>query len=160
MSKWRDEKPFIEEAIMPLIGPWAILIIVLVAFTSSCGSEKDLQDLDGETGFRFGIWDDTTGVEDFVAVTADKGIISSARAQLLLPASQRSLHIHGVIGLGSGGHNLAWGWHFLPGQWSLTEESTEICDGRPSAIEASIDDWPDTLTLFCPLSSYVKAEIR
>ena len=140
----------------------AILIIALLPFTNNCGNEKVSQDLDKEAGFLFGIWDDTIGVEDFIAVTKDEVVIAIAREQLLLQASQRTLHIHGLIGRGNGGHNLSWRWHFLPSEWTLTEESTEICDARPSAVEAWLDNLPDTLTStpFCPLGSYIKADTQ
>ena len=140
----------------------AILVIALLPSIENCAKEKSPQHLVEEVAFQLGIHGDTTGVEDFIAVTTDEGVIATAREQLLLLASQRTLHIHGPIARGNGGHNLSWPWHFLPSEWILVEESTEICDARPSAVEVWFDTFPDTLKtiLFCPLSSYVKAENR
>lgn len=144
------------------IGLWVVVAIVLVIFITNCGDENKMQNIDEEAGFRFGIWDDTTGYEDFIAVTTYDEIIALAREQLLLPVSERTFHIHGLVAHGNGGHNLNWRWHFLPSEWELVEESTEVCDTRPSAVSAWLDSMPDTINsiLICPLSSYVKAETR
>lgn len=143
-----------------LIKFCAILAIAFLSLMTNCNDGDGLRGGDKEVTFRFGIWDDTTGVEDFVAVTEDEDIISSARDELLLPVSQRTLHIHGLIARGDGGHNLDWKWHFLPSKWVLVGSSIEVCDARPSAVEAWIESMPDTLEsiLYCPLSSFVKAE--
>ena len=139
----------------------AFLTIGLVFLLVNCADQNDFHDVKEEVRFLFGMRVDTTGVdEDFVAVTADETVIATARSELQLPASERILHIHGTIGLGGGGHNLQWDWHFLPGQWNLVEESIEICDGVPSAVQASIGTWRDTVASFCPFTSYVKAELR
>ena len=137
-----------------------VLAIGLSVFLANCADQNEVCDVKEEVQFLFGMRVDTTGVEDFVAVTTDQTVIAAARSQLLLPASERILHIHGTIGLGGGGHNLQWDWHFLPGQWNLVEESVEICDGVPSAVQASIGTWRDTVASFCPFTSYVKAELR
>jgi hypothetical protein len=140
----------------------AVLAIGALFFTGSCIDTKDGEVCDGKVGFRLGLWGDTAGVEDFVALTEDETVIAAARAELLLPTAERTLHIHGLVARGGGGHNLDWDWHFIPGQWILVQESTEICDTRPSAIQASLVDWPDTVAsiVCCPLSSYVKAEVQ
>ncbi|UCG52449.1 MAG: hypothetical protein JSW58_02550 [Candidatus Latescibacterota bacterium] len=140
----------------------AVLTVVCLPLITDCGNECDPQNIEKDTGFRFGISFDTTGVEDFIAMTSDEGVIAIARAELMLPASERTFHIHGLIARGDGGHNLEWPWHFLPSLWNLTQESTEVCDAVPSAVGAWFDSLPDTVTSipFCPLSSYVKAEVR
>jgi hypothetical protein len=138
----------------------AVLALALVVSLGSCGDEEHTGGLQREVTFRFSMRGDTLGTEDFVAVTADETVIARARAELLLPMDQRIYHIHGVIGLGNGGHNLDWSWHFFPEQWALVEESIEVCDDKPSAVEASIGSWRDTVRIFCPLVSYVSAEVR
>lgn len=119
-----------------------------------CGCEPD-----SSVTFRFAIRHDPTGTEDFVAVTSDSAVIAIARAQLLLPPEDRTLHIHGPIARGDGGHNLSWGWHFTPDSWNLVQLSMELCDGNPSAVEADIDTWVDTIGVFCPWNSYVEEEV-
>ena len=139
---------------------WIVLLIVMLFFTINCDDPNELQDFEEGVGFRFGIWDDTTGCEDFIAVTTGDETIALAREQLLLPVSERTLHIHGLAARGNGGHNLNWRWHFLASEWVLVEASIEYCDTRPSKVSAWLDVMPDTLTsiLICPLSSYVKSE--
>jgi hypothetical protein len=139
-----------------------LLAIMFLSLIADCAHECDPQNIEKETGFRFGIWYDTTAVEDFMAVTSDAGVIATARRELGLPTSERTFHIHGLIARGDGDHNLEWTWHFLPSRWALAQESVEVCDAIPSAVGAWFETLPDTVTsiLFCPLSSYVKAEIR
>lgn len=145
----------------PIVVPCVLLVIASAALFSSCSDERAPQDLAKEVGFRFGIHFDSTGAEDFIAVTADENLIQKAREQLLLDPSQRILHIHGPIARGNGGHNLGWKWHFVPSEWALVEESVEVCDGIPSAADAWIENLPDTVDaiLFCPFASYVKEEV-
>ena len=102
---------------------------------------------------------DPTGLEDFIAVTSAPAVIELARTQLTLPAEERTLHIHGPIARGDGGHNLSWGWHFAPDEWNLVQFSMELCDGVPSAVEADIEHWVDTIGVFCPWNSYVEEEM-
>jgi hypothetical protein len=132
----------------------------MVIFASSCDEHNELLNLDDRASFRFGMRGDTTGSEDFISVTRHKELIASARQQILSPIPERTLHIHGVVSSGNGGHNLDWNWHFMPSSWDLVEESTEVCDTSPSAIGALLDALPDTLntTVVCPLNSYVKSE--
>ena len=142
--------------------PRTILTIMLLLIISSCSGENRLQDLDEGVGFRFGMWNDTTGIQDFIAGTTNDEIIEIAQGQLLLPVSERTFHIHGLVAHGNEGYNLDWEWHFIPSEWVLAEESTEVCDVNPLYIKELLDLMPDTITSmpFCPLSSYVKAEVR
>jgi hypothetical protein len=47
-----------------------------------------------------------------------------------------------AIRAGNGGHNLQWSWHFADA--ALVDAAVELCDGRPSMVEASLDYWLDT----------------
>ncbi len=144
------------------IGLWVVALIILPLFILNCDDENILQNIGKETWFQFGMIDDTTGSEDFIAVTTDDEIITLAREQLLLSVSERTCHIHGIVTYGNGGHNLDWQWHFLPSEWQLPEMSVEVCDTNPRAVRAWLESMPDTITsiLICPLSSYVKAEVQ
>ena len=145
-----------------LISPWIVVIIVVLIFATNCDDHNELENFVDTVGFRFGMRGDTTGGEDFIAVTRDDEIIESARGQLMLPISERTFHIHGVVVAGNGGHNLNWSWHFIPEDWVLVEESVEVCDVSPSAIGTWLENLPDTLSTIpvCPLNSYVKSETR
>jgi len=112
-----------------------------------------------EVAFLFGMKDDATGVENFVAVTSDPAVIARVRAELALAPEQRTLHIHGPIARGNGGRNLDWSWHFVPGDWDVVEISIELCDGRPADVESDLDYWIDTVGAFCPWGSRALDEL-
>lgn len=95
--------------------------------------------------------------EEFRATTSSPQVIALARAQLALTESERRLFASGRISAGNGGHNLAWSWYFA--DLALTEAAIELCDGRPSMVEADLDYWLDTVRSFCPWDSYVHSEV-
>jgi hypothetical protein len=134
--------------------------MILAVLLGNCSDVSDSPAPTSGATFRFGMRGDDDGAEDFVALTSNAGIISLARSQLAVPDSERTLHINGPIERGNGGHNLDWGWHFVPNAWILTGSSIEICDGGPQAVENDLDYWVDTVQAFCPWLSYVKVEVR
>ncbi len=133
------------------------MVIVWVMFFMGCDSD-DHPDEKARM-FRFGMHSDRSGSEDFIAKTADPAVIDKVLAELQIPVDQRLLHIHGAIDRGNDGYNLSWSWHFIPGQWDLTEMSIEVCDAEPSYVEAHLDEWLSMQNAFCPWDSYVKEEI-
>jgi hypothetical protein len=96
--------------------------------------------------------------EEFRVATSSPQIIARARSQLGLPDSERRLFASGPIRAGNGGHNLAWSWHFA--EVALAEAAIEVCDGRPSMVEADLTYWLNTVRSFCPWASYVYSEVR
>lgn len=56
----------------------------------------------------------------------------------------------GTLARGHGGFNQPWSWHMLPQTVRVVDFSIELCDGRPSMVEADVDYWVDTVTQFCP----------
>ena len=94
--------------------------------------------------------------EEFRVTMSSPQAIAQARAELLLPQAQRRLFASGPIRAGNGGHNAGWSWHFP--DVSLVEAAIELCDGRPSMVEANLDYWLNTVGSFCPWDSYVHAE--
>jgi hypothetical protein len=141
---------------------WIALVILVAVLTATCSDQHELECRDDTVGFRFGMKGDTTGVEDFIAVTRDADVIALAREQLLLPVSERTFHIHGPVTFGNESYNLDWDWHFIPEDWVLAEESVEVCDVAPRAISMLLADLPDTLdkVYACPFASYVKSEAQ
>jgi hypothetical protein len=95
--------------------------------------------------------------EEFRIRSSSQTFISAARMQLSLPEPQRHLFPVGGIASGSGGVNLAWSWHFNDA--TLSEVAIELCDGRPSFVEADLNYWLNTVHSFCPWSAYVYAEL-
>lgn len=138
-----------------------ILCTATAAAVSACSGEEEgptRLDLPKGAYFLFGMVGDSTGAEDFVAVTSDSVVVETARQLLRLPAGERQRHAHGFIRAGSGGVNLDWNWHFIPDQWDLVEMSVEVCDGRPSFVHNYLDEWLE-LGYFCPWGSYIKEEL-
>lgn len=107
--------------------------------------------------FVFKMHGDTTGEQDFIAVTRDPEVIALARAQLQLPEAQRLAHISGHIAAASPPQNIGWHWRFIDNEWNLTEVSTALCDGTPGMVEQALQNWLQ-FGSFCPWGSYVAAE--
>ena len=141
---------------------WVIGLIIIPILFLGCDDEKNPQSIGEETWFLFGTRGDTTGSEDFIAITTDDRVIAMAHEQLSLPDTERPLHIHGKVTFGDGGHNLDWQWHFIPSEWQLVEVSAEVCDTSPHSVRDWLESMPDTITsiTICPWQSYVKAEVR
>jgi hypothetical protein len=59
----------------------------------------------------------------------------------------------GPLRTGDGGFNAPWTWHFDPGQTRFAEVAMEVCDGRPSYVEAHKPDYSS----YCPWGARVVA---
>jgi len=59
---------------------------------------------------------------------------------------------NGVLrsGPGEGDHNEPWSWHLDPEEVSMAEVTAEFCDGRPSFVEANLDQWLNDVGRYCP----------
>lgn len=115
--------------------------------------------------FEFGVvcghgnWQDTS----FIAATSDPVLIDSVLANIARPFEQRNF-INGNITHGDGGHNRNadhWFlWHFIPGEWNLTELAFEVCDGCPyTDVDLDTAYWIGTLGYFCPWSGKPVREV-
>ena len=134
------------------VGATASLAALLV----SCGGGSDPPPATVVTfGFRM---QGLPASEEFRVTTSSSQFIAQARAQLALPQAQRRLFPAGGLGAGNGGHNLAWSWHLTDA--TLTEAAIELCDGRPSMVEADLGYWLGTVKAFCPWSAYVHNEVQ
>jgi hypothetical protein len=78
----------------------------------------------------------------------------SAIEQLLaLQAGQSSATIpSGKIrrGPGQARHNLPYSWHLDPQDFDMAELTIELCDGRPSYVQAHVDEYVDVIGRYCP----------
>lgn len=133
----------------------AVIVAIFGALLASCGGGSDSGPETAVFAFRV---DGLPASEEFRISTSSPPVIAQARAQLQLPVSERRLFASGSIRAGNAGHNLAWSWHFA--DISLVETAIELCDGRPSMVEADLSYWLSTVGRFCPWSSYVHAELR
>ncbi|MFI5005905.1 MAG: hypothetical protein ACHQKZ_00640 [Solirubrobacterales bacterium] len=60
----------------------------------------------------------------------------------------------GPLRRGDGGFNAPWSWHLDPADVRMTEAAIELCDGRPSYVEAHVGDYPT----YCPWAARVMGE--
>lgn len=95
--------------------------------------------------------------EDFRATTTSPEVIAQARAQLRLPVAERRMFPSGALVAGNGGVNPGWSWHL--DDLHLAEMTIELCDARPSMVEADLAYWIGTVKRFCPWTAYVHAEV-
>ena len=120
-----------------------------VLFTTACGGPPEfvftMPTLDG-------------AVVSFVATTSDPEVLAAAREELSRPLSDRFLYILGPIAEGDGGHNADWDWHFVPGEWDLTDTSMDLCDADPQFIEDALQDWIRKIGRYCPKGARLVAE--
>lgn len=57
----------------------------------------------------------------------------------------------GPLRSGDGGFNTPWSWHLDPAETRLVEVAIELCDGRPSYVQAHQADFP----VYCPWGAKV-----
>lgn len=57
----------------------------------------------------------------------------------------------GPLRAGNGGFNGSWSWHFDPAQTRFVDLAIEVCDGRPSYVEAHLSEFPT----YCPWGARV-----
>ena len=130
--------------------------VVAAALLSSCGGGGG--DAGPETAtFAFRMRG-LGPAEEFRVASTSPEFIAQARAQLALPPERRRMFAAGSIRGGDGGVNPGWSWHFT-GDVALAEMSIELCDGRPSMVEADLSYWLRRVKSFCPWGSYVFAEV-
>ena len=67
--------------------------------------------------------------------------------------------INGPLIAGDGGFNEPWSWHLDPAEAHTADAAIEVCDGRPSMVEADLSYWIDTLGQFCPWGATVVEKI-
>lgn len=134
-------------------GPRIAHLALAAIVNSACGGGGD----SASVAFSFHVRE-AGAEESFVVETRDPSFIAAARAQLRLAESQRTQFPSGTLERGDGGANAPWSWHFGD-DVQLVELSIELCDARPSMVEASIDYWVGTVKRFCPWAAFVFAEL-
>lgn len=66
--------------------------------------------------------------------------------------------ISGELLQGSGGFNTPWRWHLDPATAHVADVAIELCDGRPSMVEADLTYWIGSVRRFCPWGAKVVRE--
>ena len=53
-------------------------------------------------------------------------------------------------GAGAGDHNTPRAWHLDPDDIEIVDAAVEVCDGRPSYVDAHVDEYVDVIGRYCP----------
>ena len=120
------------------------LVVVLLGLMVSACSGSDPSDVAAE----FVI--DVNG-ERFVVRSTDPDTIVQLRA--VMQGSRSGFPI-GPLRRGDGGFNAPWSWHLDPALVRVAELAIEVCDGRPTYVEANLGDFP----AYCPWGARVVRE--
>lgn len=78
---------------------------------------------------------------------------NAAIAQKLLAGKKAPSIPNGVVVRGDPSVNIGWSWHIDPATFEFADATTEVCDGKPSFVEAGTI----TSDYFCPWSAKVIA---
>ena len=120
------------------------LALALSLTASGCGDPTGPPGIAAFTlevsGERFVVWVDTQEqVETMQArlASGEEGVVS------------------GELRAGDGGYNDPWSWHLDPASVHAPDLAIELCDGRPSMVEADLDYWLETVGQFCPWGARV-----
>jgi hypothetical protein len=137
---------------------YRIAFVSSVLAVASCGGGSSAPPEPPAATFVFGVslGPSQPPIEQFRVRTSSPAFIAAARAELQLPPSQRRLFPAGAIAAGDGGFNTGWSWHHESPV--LTEAAIELCDGRPSMVEADLGYWLGTVKSFCPWAARVQSE--
>ncbi len=89
--------------------------------------------------------------EQYSIFITNKGTIEQVFA--LQRGESRATIPSGRLVRGAVPYNTPWGWHIDPEEVGMAEVTIELCDGKPSQVEADLDYWVDTVRYFCPWSA-------
>ena len=102
--------------------------------------------------------DDPSEIEaEFVVSVADETFVMRVRDPETIRLALENIERRnqrfpiGPLRRGDGGFNAPWSWHFDPAEVRMTELAIEVCDGRPSYVEAHLADFP----AYCPWGARV-----
>ena len=90
------------------------------------------------SGESFRVWfTDPTAIETVL-------LVRDGRSRATIPAGPLRR------GSGPGAHNAPWSWHLDPADVRMAEVTIELCDGRPSYVQAHLDEFIATVGQYCP----------
>jgi hypothetical protein len=127
----------------------AVVITAILSLALACTSSTGP---DGESAiFVIEVVD-----EQFAIRLEDPTLIAQARR--ILSGQEQQKIVIGRLATGDGGFNDGWSWHLLPEETEFAEAAIELCDGKPSFVEADLDYWLNTVQFYCPWSAQVVDE--
>lgn len=139
------------------------IALSLALFFATCHKDKPTPDCaiqitEQERVFEF--LHQSTG-DTYLAWTSNPTVIQLVEAQLALPQSQRNQHINGKILRLPEDCNLneQWSWYFAPDDWSLVDQSIELCDGNPQFVEDNLAEYVDNIGRYCPWGGIVLRDV-
>jgi len=128
------------------IASLAIVLAILAASASACGSPAaPSPGLTGGVLAAFTV--ETESFKVFVTnATAIDRLFQLERGQIA------GLFPNGRIlrGSGAGNHNAPHPWHLDPGDIEMVDLAIELCDGRPSYVDANVGEYVDVVGRYCP----------
>ena len=95
--------------------------------------------------------------EDF-RVRIDNALLATKARRMMVGAEDDQI-INAELARGDGGFNTGYGWHMKPSTVTFADMTIELCDGRPSDVQADIDYWVDTVGRYCPWGGRIVSEI-
>lgn len=91
--------------------------------------------------------------DTFRVWTDRPGAMASLRALRAGTASADIPNAPLLRGPGRADHNEPWSWHMHPRALEVVDLAAEVCDGRPSFVEDSLDYWIEDVGRYCPWSA-------
>src|SRR5262245_48289578 len=89
-------------------------------------------------------------------------VMDTAQVRLLtarMQSGERGV-VSGDLLPGNGGFNTGWEWHWDPESVHVSDLAIELCDGRPSMVQADLAYWIDTVHRYCPWGAKVVARTQ
>lgn len=91
-------------------------------------------------------------------VRIDNALLATKARRMMVGAEDDQI-ITANLARGDGGFNTGYGWHMVPSSVSFADVTIELCDGRPSDVQADIDYWVDTVKRYCPWGGRIVTEV-
>jgi hypothetical protein len=91
-------------------------------------------------------------------VRIDNALLATKARRMMFGAERQQI-VTGAVARGDGGFNPGYSWHITPGTVSFADQTIELCDGRPSDVEANVDYWVDTVKQYCPWGGRFVSEV-
>ncbi len=128
----------------PLLG--TVLLLTVGACTDAAAPANDA------------VFKVDVGGETFHVSVTDAAVIAEAERRMRDDGGVGI--VIGTLAHGDGGFNQPWSWHLVPATVEVVDFSIELCDGRPSMVEADLEYWVDTVKQFCPWEGKLTARTQ